>query len=52
MIVLVHGVSETAAFGDPLRAHLPADTLTVQLPDLRCPDRRISRQRPTPTPAG
>lgn len=37
MIVLVHGVPETAALWDPLRAHLPADTLAVQLPGFGCP---------------
>jgi len=37
MIVLVHGVPETAALGDPLRVHLPADALAVQLPGFGCP---------------
>lgn len=37
MIVLVHGVPETASFRDPLLVHLPAETLAVQLPGFGCP---------------
>lgn len=36
MIVLVHGVPETAALWDPLRTHLPPDTVAVALPGFGC----------------
>ncbi len=36
MIVLVHGVPETAALWDPLRAHLGPDTIAVELPGFGC----------------
>lgn len=52
LIVLVHGVPETAALWDPVRVHLPADTLAVQLPGFGCPRPEASRRRPTPKPAG
>jgi len=37
MIVLVHGVPETAALWDPLRSLLPPATRAVALPGFGCP---------------
>lgn len=37
MIVLGHGVPETAALWDELRTLLPGDTLAVRLPGFGCP---------------